>query len=103
MDALANGRRIKCLIIVNDFGRECVDIAVDYGIGGEYVSRVLDGVGQFRCSPKAIRTDQGPEFTSRAFMAWAHALGIKHLINDAGKPTQNAYIESFNAKFRDGA
>jgi len=101
MDALANGRRIKCLTVVDDFSRECVDVAVDYGIGGEYVTRVLDRVGQFRGYPRSIRTDQGPEFTSRAFMAWAHARGIKHLINDAGKPTQNAYIESFNGKFRD--
>ena len=101
MDALANGRRIKCLTVVDDFSRECVDIAVDYGIGGEYVTQVLDRVAQFRGYPRAIRTDQGPEFTSRAFMAWAHARGIQHLINDAGKPTQNAYVESFNGKFRD--
>jgi putative transposase len=101
MDALANGRRIKCLTVVDDFSRECVDIAIDYGMGGQYVTRMLDQVGQFRGYPKAIRTDQGPEFTSRAFMAWAHARGVRHLINDAGKPTQNAYIESFNGKFRD--
>ena len=100
MDALANSRRIKCLTVVDDFSRECVDIAIDYGMGGQYVTRVLDQVGQFRGYPKAIRTDQGPEFTSRAFMAWAHARGVRHLINDAGKPTQNAYIESFNGKFR---
>jgi putative transposase len=101
MDALANGRRIKCLTVVDDFSRECVDIAIDYGMGGQYVVRLLDAVGQFRGYPRAIRTDQGPEFTSRAFMAWAHSRGVKHLINDAGKPTQNAYIESFNGKFRD--
>jgi len=101
MDALANGRRIKCLTVVDDFSRECMDIAVGYGMGGQYVARVLDQVGQFRGYPKAIRTDQGPEFTSRAFMAWAHARGVRHLINDAGKPTQNACIESFNGKFRD--
>ena len=100
-DALANSRRIKCLTVVDDFSRECVDIAIDYGMGGQYVIRMLDQVGQFRGYPKAIRTDQGPEFTSRAFMAWAHAHGVRHLINDAGKPTQNAYIESFNGKFRD--
>ena len=92
MDALANGRRIKCLTVVDDFSRECMDIAVGYGMGGQYVARVLDQVGQFRGYPKAIRTDQGPEFTSRAFMAWAHARGVRHLINDAGKPTQNAYL-----------
>ena len=48
-----------------------------------------------------MRTDQGPEFTSRAFMAWAHSRQVRHLLNDAGTPTQNAYIESFNGKFRD--
>jgi putative transposase len=72
MDALASSRRIKCLTVVNDFSRECVDIAIDYGMGGQYVTRVLDQVGKFRGYPKAFRTDQGPEFTSRAFMAWAH-------------------------------
>jgi putative transposase len=48
MDALANGRRIKCLTVVDDFSRESVDIAIDYGMGGQYVTRVLDQVGQFR-------------------------------------------------------
>ena len=93
-DALANGRRIKCLTVVDDFSRECVDIALDYGMGGQYVARVLDQVGQFRGYPKAIRTDQGPEFTSRAFMAWAHARGVRHLINDAGKPTRASTASS---------
>jgi transposase InsO family protein len=54
MDALANARRIKCLTVVDDFSRECVTIAVDYGMGGQYVTRVLDQVGQFRGYPKAI-------------------------------------------------
>lgn len=57
MDALANGKRIKCLTIVDDFTRECLDIAVDFGISGEYVTHVLDQVGQFRGLPMAIRTD----------------------------------------------
>ena len=48
MDALANGRRIKCLTVVDDFSRECVDIAVDHGMGGEYVVRLLDQAAQFR-------------------------------------------------------
>ncbi|OJW94081.1 MAG: transposase [Alicycliphilus sp. 69-12] len=101
MDALANGRRIKCPTVVDDFSRECVDIAVDHGIGGEYVVCLLDQAAQFRGYPLAIRIDQGPEFTSRAFMAWAAARGVRHLLNDAGCPTQNAYIESFNGKLRD--
>lgn len=101
MDALASGRGIKCLTVVDDFSRECVDIAVDHGIGGEYVTRLLERASQFRGVPGAVRTDQGPEFTSRAFMAWTHGRGVRHLLNDVGSPTQNAYIESFNGKFRD--
>lgn len=101
MDALANGRRIKCLTIVDDFTRECLDIAVDYGISGGYVARILDGIGQFRGLPHAIRTDQGPEFTSRALDHWAYGRSVDLKLIAAGKPTQNAYIESFNGKFRD--
>jgi putative transposase len=101
MDALANGRRIKCLTIVDDFTRECLDIAVDYGISGGYVARVLEAVGQFRGLPRAIRTDQGPEFTSRALDRWAYDCGVDLKLIAAGKPTHNAYIESFNGKFRD--
>lgn len=98
-DCLANGRRIKCLTISDDFSHECVDIAVDHGIGGEYVTRVLEQAARFRGYPKAVRTDQGPEFTSRAFRAQARS--VEHILNQPGKPTQNAYIESFNGKFRD--
>jgi putative transposase len=101
MDALSNGRRIKCLTIVDDFTRECLDIAVDFGISGAYVARVLDQIAQFRGLPKAIRTDQGPEFTSRALDSWAYSKGVDLKLIAAGKPTQNAYIESFNGKFRD--
>jgi putative transposase len=101
MDALANGRRIKCLTIVDDFTRECLDIVVDYGISGGYVAQVLEAIGQFRGLPRAIRTDQGPEFTSRALDHWAYGCGVDLKLIAAGKPTQNAYIESFNGKFRD--
>jgi len=101
MDSLASGRRLKCLTIVDDFTRECLDIPVDHGISGAYVARVLDGIGQFRGLPRAIRTDQGPEFTSRALDRWAYEHGVDLKLIAAGKPTQNAFIESFNGKFRD--
>ena len=100
-DSLANGRRIKCLAVTDDFSHECVVLAADHGIGGEYVTRLLDQAARFRGYPKAVRTDQGPEFTSRAFLAWATARHVRHILNQPGKPTQNAYIESFNGKFRD--
>lgn len=101
MDSLANARRLKCLTVADDFTHESIDIMVDHGISGGYVVRVLEQAARFRGYPRAIRTDGGPEFTSRAFLGWAHAKGIEHILIEPGKPTQNAYIESFNGKFRD--
>lgn len=101
MDALSNGRRLKCLTIVDDFTKESVDIIVDHSISGLYVARALDRAARFRGYPKAVRTDQGPEFTSRALDQWAYAKGVALKLIQPGKPTQNAYIESFNGKFRD--
>jgi putative transposase len=100
-DSLANGRRIKCLTVADDFSHECVDIAADYGIGGQYVTRLLDRAALFRGHPGAVRTDNGPEFTSHAFMAWTQTHGIRHVLIQPGRPMQNGYIESFNGKFRD--
>jgi putative transposase len=100
-DALSNGRKLKTLTIVDDCTKECVEIGVDTRINGEAVTRILDCAIRFRGKPKAIRTDQGPEFTGMALNKWAHANGIELLLIQPGKPTQNAYIESFNGKFRD--
>jgi putative transposase len=100
-DSLSNGRRIKCLTVADDFSHECVDIAVDFGISGQYVTRLLDQAAIFRGYPIAVRTDNGPEFTSRAFLAWTTLHGIRHILIQPGRPMQNGYIESFNGKFRD--
>ncbi len=100
-DGLANGRSIKCLTVADDFSHECVDIAVDYGISGQYVTRLLDQAAMFRGYPAAVRTDNGPEFTSRAFIAWAQSHGVRHILIQPGRPMQNGFIESFNGKFRD--
>ena len=100
-DSLSNGRRLKYLTVADDFSHECVDIAVDFGISGEYVTRLLDRAAVFRGYPEMVRTDNGPEFTSRMFMAWAQTHGIRHILIQPGRPMQNGYIESFNGKFRD--
>ncbi len=100
-DSLSTGRRIKCLTVADDFSHECVSIAVDWGISGQYVTRLLDQAAIFRGYPLAVRTDNGPEFTSRAFMGWAQKHGIRHILIEPGRPMQNGYIESFNGKFRD--
>ena len=101
MDALSHGRRIKILTIVDDCTKEAVDLVADFGISGHYVTRALDQVARFRGYPKAIRTDQGPEFTGRALDQWAYEHNVRLKLIQPGKPTQNAYIESFNGKFRD--
>ena len=97
----AVSRRIKCLTVADDFTHECADITADFGIGGEYVTRLLDRAATFRGYPKAVRTDNGPEFTCRSFMTWAQKHSIQHILIEPGCPTQNAYIESFNGTFRD--
>lgn len=94
-------RRIKSLTVADDKSHECVDIATDFGMGGAYVTRVLDQAARFRGYPSAVRTDNGPEFTSRAFLTWTQAHGIEHILIEPGKPMQNGYIESFNGTFRD--
>lgn len=102
-----NNRQIRKILLSVRFRSiglqtpECVDIAVDLSMPGAYVTRVLERAARFRGYPEAIRTDNGPEFTCRAFMAWMQARGIQHILIQPGKPTQNAYIESFNGKFRD--
>jgi len=99
-DALASGRRIKVLTIVDDFTKEAVDLVADHGISGHYVVRVLERAAQFRGLPAAIRADQGPEFTGKALDQWACRNGVQRKLIEPGKPTQNAFIESFNGRFR---
>lgn len=74
-------------------------ISVAFGITGVQVSRILDSVALFRGNPETIRTDQGPEFTRRALDQWAfeHNVELQHI--QPGKPTQNGFIKSFNARF----
>jgi putative transposase len=101
MDSLANGRRLKLLTVVDDFTKESVLIEAAHSLTGDDVAELLDRLAQFRGYPQAVRTDQGPEFTCKAFDQWAYAHGVTPMLIQAGKPTQNAYIESFNGKLRD--
>jgi putative transposase len=87
--------------VVDDFTKEAIELVLDHSITGDYVTRALDQAVRFRGAPRAIRTDQGPEFTGRALDQWAYRHGVDLKLIQAGKPTQNAYIESFNGKFRD--
>ena len=100
-DSLRDGRRFRALTVVDDFSRECPVIAVDTSISGQRVTRVLEELAESTGLPQVLVMDNGPEFTSKAMLCWAEQKGVKLHFIDPGKPTQNAYIESFNGKFRD--
>ena len=100
-DALANGRAIRSLTVLDDFTKESPAIEVDTSLSGLRVTRVLDRVIEERGKPDGLRLDNGPEFTSRCFIAWAEQRGVPLIYIQPGKPVQNSYIESFNGRFRD--
>lgn len=100
-DSLYNARRFRTLNIVDDFTRECVAIEIDTSLTGLRVVRTLETIGALRGLPDEIVTDNGPEFTSKAVLAWARKTGVKLHFIDPGRPIQNAFVESFNGKFRD--
>jgi putative transposase len=101
-DQLTDGRRIRVLNIVNDFSRKCVGQLVDTSISGVRLVRYLDELTLSRPQPKTIVMDNGPELTSKAMFFWSQRTGVKLCFIQPGKPTQNAFVESFNARFRDG-
>ncbi|WP_101686124.1 IS3 family transposase [Chromobacterium sphagni] len=100
-DRTAEGRAIKNLTVVDDATHEAVTIVPERAMSGMHLTRILDQLAQTRGLPKAVRTDNGKEFCSRAMLTWAHARGVQLFLIEPGKPNQNAYIESFNGRFRD--
>lgn len=100
-DALAGGRGLRALTIVDSYTRECPVIGVASGIGSRQVTQILERVIAERGKPKALRCDNGPEFTSRHFLAWCEQQGITVIHIQPGKPMQNGHVESFNGRFRD--
>jgi len=100
-DQLANGRRFRVLNVVDDFSRECVLQVVDFSISGQRLARELDQLAEHRPLPMTIACDNGPELTSKALFFWSRTRRVKLHFIQPGKPTQNAFVESFNGKFRD--
>jgi putative transposase len=100
-DRTAEGRVLKCLTIVDDATTEAVAIVPARAIGGLGVSRTFDRLAVERGLPRVLRTDNGLEFCGRAMLTWAHDRGVTLRLIEPGKPNQNAYIESFNGRFRD--
>lgn len=100
-DRTAEGRVLKCLTIVDDATTEAVAIVPARALGGLPVTRVFDRLALDRGLPRVLRTDNGPEFCSRAMLTWAHQRDVALRLIEPGKPNQNAYVESFHSRFRD--
>lgn len=101
MDGLATGRAVRLLTMVDNYTRECLAIEVDSCLSSQRVTRVLEWVMEQRGAPETIRCDNGPEFTSRHFLAWCEErrIGLVHI--QPGRPMQNGHVESFNGRLRD--
>ena len=100
-DAVECGRMIRILSVVDGCTRECLGLEVDTSFASRRVTRILEQVIVERGLPGAIRCDNGPEFTSRHFLAWCVERKIELLHIQPGKPTQNGRMESFNGRLRD--
>ena len=100
-DQLASGRRFRILNVVDDFSRLCVGQLVATSITGARLALFPDELGKAAAHPKAVVCDNGPELTSKAMRFWSERSGAALNFIQPGKPTQNAFVESFNGKFRD--
>jgi putative transposase len=100
-DVTGGGRRLRILSVVDSYTRECLALEVDTSLPSRRVTRALERIIEQRGSPVAIRSDNGPEVSSRHFLAWCIERRIDAVHIQPGKPTQNAYVESFHGRLRD--
>lgn len=100
-DAAESGRAFRVLSVLDVYTRECLALEVDTSFASRRVTRVLEEIIATRGQPQAIRCDNGPELTSRQFLAWGLERGIELVHIEPGKPVQNAHIESFHGRLRE--
>jgi putative transposase len=100
-DTLTDGRRFRVLCVVDDYTRECLALVADTSLSGRRVVRELDAIAVRRGYPRCVVSDNGTELTSSAVLAWSQDRGVGWHYIAPGKPTQNAFVESFNGKLRD--
>ena len=100
-DWAANGQQLKCLTVTDEWTKEGLAIEVEGSIRSRRVIEVLSRLVSERGAPLYLRSDNGPEFVSRALLGWIVDQGIDTALIDPGKPWQNGVTESFNGKFRD--
>lgn len=99
-DQLSDGRSYRLFNVIDDFNREALAIDIDLSLPSERVIRALDQIIEWRGKPLAIRSDNGPEYISGTFIAWAARQGIRLDHIQPGNPQQNAYIERYNRTVR---
>jgi len=100
-DRTENGARLRMLTVVDEYTRECLTIEVALRFTGKDVVEVLRLLFLIRGWPMYIRSDNGPEFASRAVKKWLKTSGVGALFIEPGSPWENGYVESFNGKLRD--
>lgn len=100
-DALRGGRTLRILSIVDEGSRACLALAAGSSLGSARVVSTLAQLAEQGAKPRTIVLDNGPEFRSRALAGWARQHGVELAFTEPGHPTQNAYVESFHARFRD--
>jgi putative transposase len=102
MDELSDGRKFRALTIVDLFTRECLEIELGKSLKAEDVVQTLERLKYERgCVPKRIYCDNGSEFASLQMDRWSYDNGVQIDFSRPGKPTDNAYIESFNGRLRE--
>jgi len=99
-DALFDGRKLRMLTVVDCYTRECLAIDVGQSLKGEDVVDSLNRICGERGLPRTIKTDNGSEFISKVMDKWAYERGVELDFSRPGKPTDNARVESFNARLR---
>jgi len=100
-DRTERGGKLRILVIIDEYSRECLAIRVEPSIPASVVVEVLEWLFLTRGVPKYIRSDNGPEFISKAVCQWLKESGCQTLFIKPGSPWENGYIESFNDKLRD--
>ena len=100
-DSLIGIRKLRTFKVMDNCSREALAIEIDTSLSSKRIIRTLERIIEHRGKPKTIRTDNGPEFTSKDFELWCKDQGIENQYIQPGKPMQKGYIERFNRLYRE--
>ena len=101
VDGLVTGRMVRLLSVMDAYTRECLALEADTSLCSGRVTRVLDRLIEERGRPENVRSDNGPEFTSRRILGWATDRKVELVHIQPGRPMQNGHVESFHGRLRD--